>query len=115
MKKLLSICLMSILTLISCDRSMESNEVIAQCYKENPIEELPWLKAAIQEFQKPKSGGPLRVSIRVFRNELFFVLANPAVSSPMSYIFNCHGETIDKLGIDYNLFYKESKQIQVIL
>lgn len=115
MKTLLSICMASILMLASCHTSVESNEVSAKCYKQNPIEELPWLKAAIQEFQKPKSGGPLRVSTRVFRNELFFVLANPAVSSPMSYIFNCQGETIDKLGIDYKLFYKESKQIQVIL
>ena len=107
---LLSASVLLFLLLTTCSKK----EVVAKCYNENPIEELGWLKTAVQGFQKPKSG-PLTVSAMVFRNEMYFVLTNPYVSSPMSYIFNCQGKTIGQLGIHYNTFIGEAKLFKVFL
>ena len=93
---------------------VNDNSVTLKCYKEDPLNELTWLDPILAEFKKPKSG-PLTVSAFQFRNEVFIVVQNPTVSSPMSYIYNCAGKTIFQLKIGYNEFYNEAKFIKVFL
>ncbi|WP_337042869.1 hypothetical protein [Emticicia sp. 17c] len=113
MKKVffLSVLICSFLT--ACHNDAK-DIVAAQCYQDNPIEELPWLNAVVTSFQKPKSG-PLTVSSYSFKNTAYLVVANPSVSCPACYIYNCEGKTIGQLGISYETFMSEGKTIKTFL
>jgi hypothetical protein len=111
MKKLFSLSVLIVILLTACARV---EEVAPECYSNNPISELSWLKTVVSEFQKPKSG-PLLVSSYSFRSMTYLVVANPGVSCPACYIYNCEGKTIAQLGIKYDEFVNEGTLIETFL
>ena len=111
----LSVFLLSIL--MGCskeDINTSEQEKIAKCYKENPVEELTWLNDVVKPFQEPKSG-TLKVSSYRFRESIYLVASNGFVSCPSCYIFDCQGQTINQLNINYNTFISEAILIKVFL
>ena len=84
------------------------------CFTKESVKTIPWLKPVLENFEKPKGGG-YELILRVYHEEYFVVIANPLVSSLMSYIFNCEGKTISDLGIGYDEFYDKSELVAVLV
>ncbi len=98
---------------IFCTSCLPNDNVSSSCYQGDPLEELPWLKKVVEDFDRPKSG-PYILSLVEYKDEPYFVMASPVFSTPMNYIFNCQGKTIYQLGIDYKNFFDERRHIKVI-
>ncbi len=84
------------------------------CFSKSSLEDTPWVKKQLQSFQQPKSG-PLRVITALFRNEYFIVFSNAAISSPISYVFDCSGNMIGKRVENTNEFFDNAKIVEVLL
>ena len=105
----IAICAGFIYLVIGCTERVNSEyDRDKSCFTEESVKTTPWLKPMLDNFEKPKGGG-YRLVLRVYHEEYFVVIANPLVSSPMSYIFNCEGKTISDLGIGYDEFYDTSE------
>ena len=98
---------------ILCTSCLPNDNVSASCYQSDPLDELPWLKKVVDDFDQPKSG-PYILSLVEYKNEPYFVMASPVFSTPMNYIFNCQGKSIVQLGIDYKKFTDNDRFIKVI-
>lgn len=125
MKNLL--CLVSlgfILSISSC--SVEETVALPEnkCFNDNSsaIEQLPWLKTVVSEFQKPKSG-PVQVVLYVYNHEYakdkfqleyFIGVYNSSISNPASYIYTCDGKTLGKASIDSSDFYAKATVVKVL-
>jgi hypothetical protein len=110
----IGICTSIICLAVACTEGVNSEyDREKSCFTEESVKTLPWLKPVLENFEKPKGGG-YRLILRVYREEYFVVIANPLVSSPMSYIFNCEGKTISDLGIGYDEFYDGSEFVAEI-
>jgi hypothetical protein len=92
---------------------LPNDNVSAACYQSDPLDELPWLKKVVEDFDKPKSG-PFTLSLVEYKGEAYFVLGSPVFSSPMNYIYNCGGKTLPQLGIDFKKFIEEKRFIKII-
>ena len=92
---------------------LPNDNVSAACYQSDPIEELPWLKKLVEDFDKPKSG-PFILSLVEYKGKAYFIFGSPFFSSPMNYIYNCQGKTLPQLGIDFKKFTEELRKIKVI-
>lgn len=89
-------------------------EIGEPCFTKESLETVPWVKNQLAFFQVPKQG-PLRVAVYQYRDQYYLAFENPALSSPMSYIFNCDGKTIGEVSIHYNEFYGQNKLMMVLL
>ncbi|MGL4631191.1 MAG: hypothetical protein ACRCVT_08300 [Leadbetterella sp.] len=89
------------------------DNVSSACYKNDPIEELPWLKKLVEDFDKQKTSSYV-LSLVEYEDKAYFVFGIPYTSSPMSYIFNCEGKSIGQLGINYDTFNKQSRNIKIL-
>jgi hypothetical protein len=98
----------------TCKSEEDAGPESTGCFSNAPLENIPWAKDQLQVFQRPRSG-PLQVSIYIYRGENFLVFANPSLSSPMSYIFDCSGASIGQRGINYNVFMDSAKEVAIIL
>lgn len=119
MKKSVLIFALAIIVISTAEKCGSSSDVNPEnattgCFANSPLENISWAKDQLAFFQQPKSG-PLRVVVFSYKNEDFLAFEGGFVSSPMSYIFDCSGVTIVKRGINYNAFYDEAKQKQVLL
>ena len=92
---------------------LPNDNVSAACYQDDPIEELPWLKKLVEDFDKPKSG-PFTISLVEYKGEAYFIFGSPIFSNPMNYIYNCQGKTLPQLRIDFKKFTEELRKIKVI-
>ena len=99
--------------IILCSSCLPNDNVSASCYQSDPLDELPWLKKVVEDFDQPKSG-PFTLSLVEYKNEPYFVLGSPVISTPMRYTFNCQGKDITQLGIDFKKFSDNSRFIKVI-
>ena len=83
------------------------------CFTEESIKTIPWLTPILDNFEKPRGCG-FRLFLSIYRGVYFIVIANPIVSSPMSYIFNCEGKDISDLGIGYDEFYDNAEFVAML-
>lgn len=99
-----------------CGSKEEVNpvEINTSCFTQESLKDVSWQKDQLTFFQQPKSGA-LRVVVNYYNNEYFLTYENPTVSSPMSYIFDCSGNSLGKRGINYNLFTSKSKEVVTLL
>ncbi|NBB29223.1 hypothetical protein [Cellulophaga sp. BC115SP] len=125
MKNLL--CLVSlgfILSISSC--SVEETVALPEnkCFNDDAsaIEQLPWLKTVVSEFQKPKSG-PVQVVLYVYNHEYakdkfqleyFIGVYNSSIASTDSYIYTCAGKTIGEAAINAKDFYAKATVVKVL-
>lgn len=84
------------------------------CFSHAPLETISWAKAELAYFQRPKSG-PLRVMVYSYKRDYYLVFENLSLSSPMSHIFDCSGNTISQRGIHYNDFTADAQELKVLL
>jgi hypothetical protein len=104
----IAICTGAMGLVIGCTEVVNSEyDREKSCFTEESVKTIPWLRPILENFEKPRGGG-YRLILRVYHEEYFLVIANPLVSSPMNYIFNCDGKTISDLGIGYDEFYDHS-------
>jgi hypothetical protein len=93
------------------------------CFNDNSsaIEQLPWLKTVVSEFQKPKS--ELQVVQYVYNHkdstgnyklEYYIGVYNSSISNPASYIYTCDGKTLGKASIDSSDFYAKATVVKVL-
>ena len=110
---LVSSCLFS---LSSCEQAeLKTDEIKSDgCFSKASLENTPWAKDQLTQFQRPKSGS-LKVAVYFYKNEQYLVFTNGFVSSPASYIFNCSGVNIPNLKIGYNQFMDQAKEVEVLL
>ncbi|MDI9869562.1 hypothetical protein [Flectobacillus roseus] len=125
MKNLLCLlCLGFILSISSCSVSESVALPKVTCFNDNSsaIEQLPWLKTVVSEFQKPKSG-PLQVVQYVYNHkdstgnyklEYYIGVYNSSISNPASYIYTCDGKTLGKASIDSSDFYAKATVVKVL-
>jgi len=99
-----------------CTPKQELNpvEINTSCFTQESLKNVSWQKDQLTFFQQPKSG-PLRVVVNYYNNEYFLTYENGYVSSPMSYIFDCSGNSLGKRGINYNVFTSGSKEVVTLL
>ncbi|AUD05982.1 hypothetical protein [Spirosoma pollinicola] len=99
-----------------CTSKQELNpvEINTSCFTQDSLKNVSWQKDQLTFFQQPKSG-PLRVVVNYYNNEYFLTNENGYVSSPMSYIFDCSGNSLGKRGINYNVFTSGSKEVVTLL
>ena len=110
--RLAGLCL--IISTASCSKDGATEMPANTCFQKDALSELPWLKTVVTQFQQPKSG-PLKVVLYTYKSEYYIGVNNPLVSSPGSYIYNCSGESIGKLNINYNQFTTEAHAERVLL
>ena len=125
MKNLLCLlCLGFFLSISSCSVSESVTLPKVTCFNDNSsaIEQLPWLKTVVSEFQKPKSG-PVQVVLYVYNHEYakdkfqleyFIGVYNSSISNPASYIYTCDGKTLGKASIDSSDFYAKATVVKVL-
>lgn len=106
-------CLFS---LLSCEQAEpKADEIKSEgCFSKASLENTPWAKDQMTQFQRPKSGS-LRVAVYSYKDEQYLVFTNGFVSSPASYIFNCSGVNLPALKIGYNQFMDHAKVVEVLL
>lgn len=99
-----------------CDSKQEVNpvEINTSCFTQESLKNVSWQKDQLTFFQQPKSGA-LRVVVNYYNNEYFLTYENLTVSSPMSYIFDCSGNSLGKRGINYNIFISQSKDVVTLV
>lgn len=112
MKNLL-ITLFFLCHLLIYSSCLPNDNVSAACYQNDSIEELPWLKKLVEDFDKPKSG-PFILSLVEYRGEAYFIFGSPIFSTPMNYVFNCEGKNLPQLGVDFKKFNDNCRHIKVI-
>ncbi|MBO9615064.1 MAG: hypothetical protein J7619_20330 [Dyadobacter sp.] len=99
----------------SCtEAEIKEYEIGEPCFTKESLETVPWIKDQLAFFQVPNQG-PLRVAVYQYLDQYYLAFENPALSSPMSYIFNCDGKTIGEVSIHYNEFYGQNKLMTVLL
>lgn len=99
----------------SCtETEIKEYEIGESCFTKESLETVSWVKDQLAFFQVPKQGS-LRVAVYQYRDQYYLAFENPALSSPMSYIFNCDGKTIGEVNIHYNEFYGRNKLKTVLL
>lgn len=99
----------------SCTQTdIREYEEVESCFTKESLETVSWIKDELVWFQQPKQGS-LRVAVYRFRGQDFLAFENPALSSPMSYIFNCDGKTIGEVNIHYTEFYGANQLMTVLL
>ncbi|MPR32616.1 hypothetical protein [Salmonirosea aquatica] len=84
------------------------------CFAHAPLKTVPWAKAELANFQRPKSGR-LRVVVYSYKNDYYLAFENLILSSPMSHIFDCSGKNIMQKGIPYNDFTADAQELKVLL
>lgn len=84
------------------------------CFSHSPLKTISWAKTELAYFQRPKSG-PLRVVVYSYKKERFLAFENLTLSSPMSHIFDCSGNTTSQRGIHYNDFTTDAQALKVLL
>ena len=89
-------------------------EINTSCFTQESLKNVAWQKDQLTYFQQPKSG-PLRVVVNYYNNEYFLTYENGYVSSPISYIFDCSGNSLGKRGINYNLFISQLKEVVTLV
>lgn len=117
---LMMFLLSSLVFFFSCEQaSLKADDVkdeptTSGCFSKASLQDTPWVKDQLTKFQRPRSG-PLRVVIYSYQAREFLAFENPSLSSPASYIYNCSGAKIPDLNINYNAFYDQAKEIEVLL
>ena len=100
-------------TVLGCDADKKLDPDQG-CFAQAPLETISWAKTELAYFQRPKSG-PLRVIVYAYKNDPYLAFENLTLSSPMSHIFDCSGNTISQRGIHYNDFTADSQVVKVLL
>ena len=88
----------------------DDNLVANSCGVTNPVEQLPWLKASIQDLEKNRNDPTYKyfyISQGVYENQVVFILGNCCpFCNTITPVRNCEGEL---------LFYKSSENLDKIL
>ena len=115
--KLLPLVFVCFALIASCTQTepIDSEGNPKNCFSKSSLEDTPWVKKQLQSFQRPKSGH-LVVTVYLYQEKHFIVFANPSLSSPVSYMFDCAGTKFGDLNLGtYNQFYDQAKLIEVLL
>ncbi|GAB3336581.1 hypothetical protein GCM10027299_46770 [Larkinella ripae] len=84
------------------------------CFAHESLETTPWLRAHLAGFQQPTTG-PLRVVVYAYEGHYYLAFENPRLSAPMANVFNCAGQRLPELKIEYDRFMKRAKDRDVLL
>ena len=104
-----------LILLLGCQHNIPAEDINGKnCFNNDPIHEYSWLNVTVNEYTQPKSGFT-QVVVYEFKNEYYVAVENNTMSSPGAYIFNCTGNNIGVLSINYNDFYDSAKQVKVLL
>nr|WP_295922452.1 hypothetical protein [uncultured Dyadobacter sp.] len=99
----------------SCtETEIKEYEVGEPCFTKESLETVPWIKAELAWFQQPKMSF-LRVSVYRYRSNYYLAFENVVTSGPISHIFNCSGQHLGKLNINYGEFYDNVELMTVLL
>jgi hypothetical protein len=114
--KLLSLMIIPLMLIAgSCtETQIREYEATDLCFTKELLETVPWMKAELAWFQQPKMGF-LRVSVYRYRGDYYLAFENFLTSSPISHIFNCSGQHLGELNINYNEFYENIETTAVFL
>jgi hypothetical protein len=95
---LLIVCLGCDLT----EASLDSERLPAECGGNNPVENLPWLKAEIEAYRTPSMLYDVFVYTATYRGiTVFFTsICCPACNVSPPIVRNCQGESLGMIGID---------------
>lgn len=99
----------------SCtETEIREYEATEPCFTKESLETVPWIKAELAWFQQPKMGF-LRVSVYRYGSNYYLAFENFLTSGPISHIFNCSGQNLGELNINYNEFYDNIETMAVFL
>lgn len=99
----------------SCDqREIKEYEPGGSCFTKEFLENEPWVRAELAWFQQPKMGS-LRVVVYRYKSDYYLAFENSLTSGPIGHIFNCSGQHLGELDINYNEFYDNNTLMTVLL
>lgn len=114
--KLLSLTIIALMLVSgSCtEEEIREYEATEPCFTKESLEAVPWIEAELAWFQQPKMGF-LRVPVYRYRGNYYLAFENFLTSGPISHIFNCSGQNLGELNINYNEFYENIELMTVLL
>ncbi|ACT91732.1 hypothetical protein [Dyadobacter fermentans] len=99
----------------SCtETEVKEYDAAEPCFTKESLETVPWIKDELAWFQQPKMSF-LMVSVYRYRGEYYLAFENVATSGPSIHIFNCSGQHLGELNINYNEFYDNVELMTVLL
>lgn len=107
------ICCISTAQMCGSKEEVNPESVTTSCFSKESLTNVAWQRDQLAIFQQPKSGHISAITYS-YKGEEFLSIMNVAVSSPISYIFDCSGVSIGKRGVTYNAFMDEAKQGKVL-
>jgi hypothetical protein len=84
------------------ESSLESERLSAKCGGNNPIENLPWLKAEIEAYRTSSALFDVLVYTAKYHGITVFFssICCPACNVSPPTVRNCQGESLGKIGVD---------------
>ena len=107
------ICFLSTAQMCGSKEEVSPEGISTSCFSKESLNTVAWQKDRLAAFQVPKSGHITAVTYS-YKGEEFLYITNVAVSSPISYIFDCSGVSVGKRGVNYNTFMNEAKQGKIL-
>lgn len=99
----------------SCDqKEVTEYEPGSSCFTKEFLENEPWVRAELAWFQQPKMSFLSVVTYR-YKGQYYLAFENPTLSGPAGHIFNCAGQNLGELQIQYNEFYDNAELMVVLL
>lgn len=99
----------------SCtDAEIKEYEASEPCFTKASLETVPWIKDELVWFQQPKMSF-LAVVVYRYKGEYYLAFENTTLSGPAGHIFNCAGQNLGDLQIQYNEFYDHAELMAILL
>lgn len=99
----------------SCtETEIKEYEATEPCFTKESLETVSWIRNELAWFQQPKMSF-LGVVVYRYRGEYYLAFENPTLSGPASHIFNCAGQNLGDLRIQYNEFYDHAELMAILL